>query len=274
MSNNTHLIEVSESTFQKDVVERSRQLPVIVDFWAPWCGPCRMLSPTLERVTAESGGAFVLAKVNVDDNPNLAARYGVQGIPAVKVFRDGRVAGEFVGTRPERDVREFIKTYAPSAFDRQLVEAQSLVANQRWDEAAAVYRSILAARPDHSVAALQLGQLLLKLGPGVEAEAALRAVPGHSSESVQAEALLPLARLMAGPSAESSEGLDAMYWAAGRFAVEQRFAEALETLLEVLRKNRNYRNGEAKRAMLALFEYLGGDPLVGEYRRKLASVLF
>ena len=275
MSEAIPVIDVNEASFQRDVIDRSKQIPVMVDFWAPWCGPCRMLSPILERVANESHGAFVLVKINVDDNPNVAARYGVQGIPAVKVFRDGRVAGEFVGALPEPRVREFIKKFAPSKIDGQLAAARALVDEQRWPEAEVVYRNILTADPDNAAAALELGKLLLRQGQGAEAESALKAVPTDSRESVNAETLLPLARLMIVSPNGSSEGAEALYHTAGELLTKQQYADALEALLDVLRKDRNFREGAAKEAMLAAFELLGNnDSLVQEYRRKLANVLF
>jgi len=274
MSDNGHAIDVSEATFQTEVIERSKKIPVLVDFWAPWCGPCRTLSPTLERVAADGDGAFVLVKINTDENQNLAAQFNVRSIPAVKMFRNGRVVDEFVGARPEREVRDFVKAFAPSQIDRWLIEAQSLVVGQRWDEAAAAYRRILDAKPGHPVAALEMGRMFLAAGRGAEAVSALSEVPTGAAEYRTAEALLPLAALIAEASNGSGEGLDALYREAGRLVLERRIPDAVSTLLDIMRKDRNYRDGEAKRALLALFEYLGNDPSVKDYRRQLASVLF
>jgi len=276
MSDNLHVIDVDEATFRAEVLERSKQTPVLVDFWAPWCGPCRTLSPILERVAADSDGAFTLVKINTDENQSLAATYNVRGIPAVKMFRGGRVVDEFVGVKPERDVREFVKLNAPSQVDRWLVEAESLAYGERWDEALAAYRRILEARPGQPRAALELGRLLIAQGQGAEAEAALREVPGSTAEYNTAEALMPLAQLIAyaGTPNGSGDEPDAQYRRAGQRVLDRRVHDAVEILLDLLAKNRNYRDGEAKRAVLALLTYLGDDPSVKDYRRRLASVLF
>src|SRR5512135_1077243 len=150
MTPDDFIIDVTDTTFLNDVIERSRRQPVIVDFWAPWCGPCRMLSPTLERLTKEANGAFALAKVNSDENQRLAAQYGVQGIPAVKMFRDGKVAGEFVGALPESKVREFIRKYAPNQSDLILTAARDLAQAHRWTEAEIAYRHALAVDPNNA----------------------------------------------------------------------------------------------------------------------------
>ena len=276
MSSNGHAIDVMEATFQTEVIDRSKTVPVLVDFWAPWCAPCRTLSPILERVAADSDGAFALVKINTDENQDLALRYNVRGIPAVKMFRGGRVVDEFVGVKPEREVREFVKLHAPSQVDRWLIEAESLVYGERWDEAHAAYRRILDAKPGHPRAALELGRLLIAAGRGDEAESALREVPANTPERDTAEALLPLAQLIAYAQSSngSSEGLDAKYREAGECILNRRAHDAVEVLLDLLRANRSYRDGEAKRAVLALLTYLGDDPAVKDYRRQLASVLF
>jgi putative thioredoxin len=275
MATDDYIIEVTETTFLPEVLERSHRQPVVVDFWAPWCGPCRTLSPTLERLTEEAQGAFALAKINTDENQQLAAQFGVQGIPAVKMFRDGKVVGEFVGALPEPRVREFIKKYAPNQSDLILTAAQDLARAQKWTEAETAYRHALAIDPNNAQIALELGKVLLRLGRGPDAATLLEAIPSEAREAEAAQKLLPAARWMCPASAEETQEIDRMYAAAGQLAREGRYAEAMDSLIGVLRRNRAYRNGAARQVMLGLFELLGADdPAVREYQRQLANVLF
>ena len=125
MSLSENILDVSEATFEREVLMRSHEVPVVVDYWAPWCAPCRQLSPMLERQAIEAGGRFVLAKIDVDENPSLSVRYGVQSIPAVKAFRNGEVVSQFVGAQPEDRVRRFIDEVAPDDVSQSLSEAHT-----------------------------------------------------------------------------------------------------------------------------------------------------
>jgi len=279
MAQSPHIIDVNEATFETEVIGRSRQMPVVVDFWAPWCGPCRMLGPTLEKLAKEANGAWTLAKVNTDENQGLAMRFGIQGIPAVKAFRDGKVAAEFVGALPEPQVRQFIAKLgaAPAAGNLVADEAAQLLRERRWAEAeAALRRPRIGGNP--AAVALGLAKALLAQGEAREAEPVLDSIK-DGPEFASAEKLRPLARyLIASGSVEDVAGADspaAHFFRAARVLKEGSVIAALEEMLAVLRKDKRYRDGEARLVALGLLELLDdADPQKREYLNKLASVLF
>jgi putative thioredoxin len=273
----TNAIDVSESTFDSEVIQASRQKPVVVDFWAPWCGPCRMLGPVLEKLAKEASGAWTLVKVNTDENQVLAMRYGIQGIPAVKAFRDGKVVAEFVGAQPEPQVRQFIQKLGPVRAESAADNASGLLAARRWAEAEAAYRRAWIADPS-AATALGLAKALIAQGKGSDAELTLDEVSDDAG-AAGADRLRPAARWLV-TSTRSSDDLDpsstdALFLRAGQVAARGDVQGALEGLIAVLRRDKRYRSGEAQKIMLAYFDILGdSDPFTREYRSKLASVLF
>ncbi|MDX1415860.1 MAG: thioredoxin [Candidatus Promineifilaceae bacterium] len=272
------IIEVTDESFEFDVIKKSHEKPVVVDFWAPWCGPCRMLGPILERAANNPALDFVLAKINVDENPNIAMRYRVQSIPAVKAFVDGRVADEFVGALSEAKVQEFIQGIIPNEADLALRAANSFLATRHWIEAEEAYREILVDFPNFADAGLNLAKALLAQAQGCEAQELLERCR-NSARVVSAERLLPLANYLCRYETEPEdldiEPIEALYRHAGFLLKQGNLEAAMDGLLEVLRQDKTYKTGEAKDVMLALFELLGdGDPLTQAYRSELASVLF
>lgn len=278
MSDTEFITDVSEADFELTVIARSHEIPVVVDFWAAWCGPCRVISPLLEKLAVEGKGAFMLAKLDVDENPVISSQYNVRNLPNIKAFRDGAVVDEFTGALPEPKVRDFIRKVAPSEADRALEKAHSLLATRHWPQAEAAFRQTFDDQPDNAAAALGLVKALLAQGKGCESVDLLENFPG-GIEIATAEKLKPLANLLCEvepsdpPIADSD--LDAMFYQAGRLLARGQWEAGMDGLLETLRRDKKYRKGEPRLIMLGMFELLGeDDPRTRDYRQELASVLF
>ena len=231
------MVDVTDASFQSDVIDRSYQVPVVVDLWAAWCGPCRTLGPILEKVIGETKGAVELAKVDVDANPAVSAQFRVQGIPAVYAIRDGQVVDNFIGAVPESQVRRFVEGLAPAKSEADLLA-------EKGDEAS--LRSALDLEPGHQAAVLALAQLLAERGDGEEALALLARVP----ETAEVRRVAALARVGPEPDDDTAAELDG--------------------LLERVKDD-----DEARQRFLDLLEVLGAeDPRTAQYRKALTTRLF
>jgi putative thioredoxin len=272
--------DVDTAAFPQEVLQRSRELPVVVDFWATWCQPCLILSPALERVTEAADGAFDLVKVDVDANQDLARQYGVQGIPTVIAFRDGEEVSRFTGALPERAVTEWVGSILPDEYDLMVDRARSARLEDDDTTAEHLYRQVLDARPDHSEAGTSLAAMLIDRGETEEALGVLgRLVPDAEVERLQAAARvkaasgLDVTALQAKVDAEPDNGR-ARLELARALAARAEYEPALDQLLAEVRRKSELKD-EARTAMLDIFEILGPDhPLTTTYRRQLASALY
>ena len=282
---NQWTIEVGDDDFETGVLQRSQEVPVLVDFWAPWCGPCRVLGPVLEKLAEEYAGKFLLAKINVDDNPSVAAAFGIQGIPAVKLFRDGAVASEFTGALPEPMVREFLSQFLPSAADQQALEAAELEKAGKIAEAKDLYQAILKSEPSHAKALLGIGRLLMNEGDNQAALNQLDRIPLVAEERKEADRLLARLNLQGGAAQDDAEmraklksepnNLEARFALAQALAGSEKYEEALAEFLTIIKADRSFRDDGARKAAIQIFEVLGSDhPLTEKYRSELAKVLF
>jgi putative thioredoxin len=241
-------IDVTDTSFQADVLDRSATTPVVVDLWAPWCGPCHTLSPIIEKVIDETDGKVVLAKVNVDENPQVSQAFRVQGIPAVYAVADGKVVSGFVGAQPEATVREFVDSLLPSEEDEKI--AALLAAG---DEAS--LRQVLDQRPDHHDAIVALAELLAgKTDDGANDEAL--ALLGRIPETPETRRVAALVRTGAPATDVGSDG--------------EQITAKLDALLDQVRADE-----EARQEYVDLLEVLGpDDPRTADYRKRLTRQLF
>ncbi len=271
-----HIVHVNEADFQNQVIEYSIRQPVVVDFWAEWCIPCRALSASLERLAEEAGGSFRLARLDVDANPRLAAQLGVKNVPAVRAFRNGQVVAEFNSVLPEPRLREFLRSLDSASFELEVGRAEHLYNNEAFAEAEDAFRQILNNNPDHPAALLGLAKCQLQQGDFAGALPILRNFPVSKLYS-QAEQLVPLAQAMA----DSANGelpadeLAPLYANSLRLVSRGQSQAAMDGLLELLRQDRRYGKGSAHRSALGLLILMGEhDPHTHTYRKELASLLF
>ncbi len=281
-----HSFDTVTASFEQDVLERSKTVPVLVDFWASWCAPCRALKPILEKLAVEYDGRFLLAKLDTDGSPEIATRYGVRGIPNVKGFVNGELVDEFTGALPESGVRGFIERLVPSASEELRRAAAAAVARGDPAAAEAALREGLTLDPDNATARVDLAALLVARNDYAGAELHLALVPEAQRDERAAAIATKVALWRRGQSLPDistleatldahPEDLDARLGYAERLAAEGRFRAALDELIEVVRRDRGEWRERARKTVVALFAVAADQPdLVSEYRRKLAGVLY
>jgi putative thioredoxin len=275
-----HINDVTTEDFQVSVLQRSRELPVLVDFWAEWCQPCKTLSPLLESLTADYAGAFELAKVDVDSNQELSTQFDVQSIPTVVAIRDGKEINRFSGALPEESIRAFLDTVLPSQLDTMVDEGRTALLDGNTAGAEHIFRQVLDQQTDHPDAGTSLASLLIERGDTDEALIVLgKLVATPEVERLQSAARL---RQSAGDdiaaleiaAASDPEDEGAQLELAKALAAKAQYEPALDKLLAVVQAN-GLEKDAARLAMVDIFGVLGNEhPLTPEYRRKLAAALF
>jgi len=274
-------IDVGVADFEHAVLEESRSRPVVVDFWAPWCGPCKSLKPILEKLAAEYDGKFLLAKVNSDDNQELATRYGVRGIPSVKAFINGEPVDEFSGALPEAEVRVFLDRLLPGPADDMRAQAAEL--RDAGDVSGALQKLAEASRldPDHVGIRLDATEIMLDLGEADEA----RRLIGNLTDDADPRVSKVRARLQfMGEAGEDQAALNARVAAnkndlearlklANQYVAAGQYEAGMDQLLEIIGRDRSFEDDIGRKTLLTVFDLLGGSELVSQYRRKLASAL-
>ncbi len=283
---NTYSFDTGLETFERDVLQASQKVPVLVDFWAPWCAPCRALKPVLEKLADQYQGRFLLARVNSDEHPQLSAQFGVRGIPNVKAFVDGKLADEFTGALPEAGVRDFIDRLIPTPGEKLRRTARALVIQGDFDEAERQLRSALELEPGNHAVRLDLVELLLAKNSQAEADAMFASIPERERDEraerlygvlalwKRSQQLPPLDELEA-KLAANPDDLPARLALGERLVADRRYEPALAALLEIVRRDRGAMRTSARKLMVDVFNLAEDQAdLVSEYRKLLAGALY
>jgi putative thioredoxin len=286
MSPSPHVFNATTDTFETEVLQKSMTTPVLVDFWASWCGPCKTLGPILEKLAGEYNGAFELAKVDVDAEQQIAAAFQIRSVPTVFLIRDGQIVDGFPGALPEGQLRAFLKQHGVEPAEAAANDEPEALTPLSPAEQAAALRQAIAAEPDRDELKLDLALALLATGDAAEAEALLDALPANLATDERAlkararlgfSALLkdaPPAQALEAALARDENDLRARYLLGVHKLVAGDAEGALEQFIELLRRDRTWEDGLARKALIDAFRVIEDQDLVGKYRRRMSSLLF
>jgi len=281
-----YILNVTMATFQTDVAQKSMETPVVIDFWAPWCNPCLQLAPILEKLAVEFAGKFLLAKVNSDEEPQIAQAFGVQSLPTVFAFVEGQPIDQFVGVLSEEQIRKWLAAFLPSPAQQLARDAMAL-AETDPKGAEAKFREALSLAPDEDALKICLASVLLKQGRFDECGSILEALAARGflepdAERIKSELEVRLAAAESGGVEEARKAADAeptnlllRIRLADAYAAASQHRKALEICLEIVQQDFGDARNEAKTTMVKIFDMLGpASELTGEFRRKLATALY
>ncbi len=277
----------SAEQYQQQVIEASQHQPVLVDFWADWCQPCQILIPLLSKLAVEYNGAFVLAKVNSDEQQQLAAANGIRSLPSVKLYKDGQVIDEFMGAKTESDIRQFLEQHIISEADRQISQALELAENGHYDQAIPLLKTLNQQDPGNVRVYTAIARVYLLADDLENCSAVIKALPVNlQTEKEVLKLKSELELILAAADAPAMDELikqlekepdnqELQLQLANQYTANKNYAQALQTLLGILSRDIDFKEGKAKQAILKIFEILGDqDPLTRKYRSRLASLLY
>jgi putative thioredoxin len=287
MSDSPHIFEVNMENFQQVVLEGSVRQPVLVDFWADWCAPCKSLMPLLAKLAEEYRGRFILAKINTEEQRELAAQFGIRSLPTVKLFRNGQPVDEFMGALPEAQVRQFIDQHIPRESDQLLAQADALLLQGDAEQAGQLIEQANLSDPDNPRIMVSYARYKATLGELEDAERLLESLPQEEKEKPEVASLLArigFDRTSHGAPTEDElqktlekdpANSEALYQLASRKTMGNDYEAALELLLSLMKADRSYGDDAGRKAMLKIFELLGSDnELVKRYRSRMLSMLY
>lgn len=280
------VVEVTRENAQRVLIEESLTRPVLIDFWAEWCSPCKMLLPILDKLVREYDGQVLLAKVNCDEQQAIAGQFGVRSLPTVLLMKDGQPVDGFVGAQPEPAVRAMLEKHLPKPWDTLLAKARALVEQGDFDAALDPARRAYEDSKQRSDAAKLYASVLIELNRTDEAQVVLDSIPMVDQDAEydqllseltlkQQAADTPEIRALLVAREKAPDDLDIAYQLAVQFSQAGRSREALELLMDIVRTEREFKDGEARKTLLDIIRALGkGNPLAAEYQRKLFSLMY